>query len=133
MKKKKSTFEIIRSAVDFIAVAALLVAWGLPDGKLGNIAGWVFLLLGFLPIQSILEPYDKDKSGEYAPAIHLGSLAIVGIFFRDASEPFAWYLLFVFLIVEIYSKQYYVKKCEDYEKQCAYLKERLGEDNNESS
>lgn len=136
MKKKKSAFEIARSAFALIAVASLIIAWGLPDGKLGNVAGWVFLLLGFLPIQSYLAGYDnggiREKATTYAVAIHLFSIFVMAIFFKAAREPFAAYVFCVLFVILICLNNYKARKCEDFEKQCTYLKEKLGE-RNESS
>lgn len=109
---KKSTIKIARSAVDLIALASLVLAWTQPACKLGSIALWTFVIIGFLPIQSFVEPYAKDKSSMIAPAIHLGSLAVVGLFFRYSDEPFAMYLVFVFVLTEIYLKRYYKKQYE---------------------
>lgn len=117
MKKKKSTIEIIRTAFSLIAVASLVLAWTQPVGKLESIAVWTFVIIGFLPIQSFVEPYAKDKSSVVAPAIHLGSLAAVGLFFRYSQEPFAMYLVFVFAFTEIYLKRYYQKQYEHVQKE----------------
>lgn len=136
MKKKKNAFEIIRSAFDLIAVAALVVAWVYPNGRLGNIAGWVFFLLGFLPIQSFLTAYDnggiREEATTYAVAIHLFSNFVMAAFFKAAREPLAAYVFCVLFVILICLNNYNARKCEDYKKQCAYLKEKLGE-NNEST
>lgn len=118
MKEKRSTFEIIRSIFNLIAVAAYIITWLYPDGRLGVVAFWVFLLLGFLPIDTILSRHvdiEADASN-LAPAFHLGSIFLVGIFFRNTAEPLAFYLVAVFIIIEVYLKRHYEQKCTDYEK-----------------
>lgn len=135
MKEKRSTFEIIRSIFNLIAVAAYIITWVYPGGRLGVVAFWVFLLLGFLPIDTILSRHGDDieaAAGELAPAFHLGSIFLVGIFFRNTAEPLAYYLVAVFIIIEVYLKRHYEQKCTDYEKRFEALKAKE-EKQNEST
>lgn len=131
MKEKKSAFDIIRNCLNLIPIAAYIIAWLYPDGRLGAVAFWVFILLGFLPIDTILSRCDDgvaSKASELAPAFHLGSIFLVGLAFRHTAEPLAYYLVSVFIIIEVYLKRHYEQKCSDYEKQIEQMRKKQGDD-----
>lgn len=136
MKEKKTFLDYVIFLLNAIPIAALITILAVPETKLGNIAGWVFLFTGEIPLCSYFEKYDngglKDKSDFYGSAIHLFCLFATAILFKRAREPFAAYIFGVLFLSVICLNKYNKEKYAEYKSRCEAMKAKE-EKQNEST
>lgn len=124
--KKKDAFSIIRRIIDVIVIISFIAADAWTESKLGDIAGWIFFILGFMPIESFLDGYDggalAKNAGEEAIAFHLTSLLIAAKIVNNPANLCGLYLVLVFVAMEIRLKHYHSKKHEEYKSRYEALK-----------